>query len=431
MRHATQRRTRPRPIAFVLLAVMVCLLAVTAPALAASPQPAAASPGAVAAVASPAPADAASPAVAASPVSSTLTCVLSKAAVVYGDSVTVSGQLDPAAEGQAVSIKFGDTVAGTVATDATGAYTLTFAPHRSGDVVAQLAGDASVATVGQTLSVKPKFSVSHGRLVPFLLSRFVVKVTPSAYNGVVVVRMVHRGVTVGSYRARVKGGSAVLQIPLRGVDGFTLNVTLPAAAGLAGRSFQTKVAVPAKKLSVGSSGPYVKGMLTGLQRLKFRIPGMGSTFTKSVKDSVMAFQKAYRLSRTYVFNTACWRKLDGARLIKPRRASPSTHIEVDKGRQILMVVKGGKPVGIICVSTGATGNTPEGSFRIQQKHSFTTSGGFGILVRTMGFVGNFAIHGYWPVPPYPASHGCVREPIWACYWVYDHSFVGEALFIYH
>jgi len=236
---------------------------------------------------------------------------------------------------------------------------------------------------------------------------------------------------VGSYRVRVRNGRGVVQIPLRGVDGFRLDILVPAAAGLDGRTLQTRVGVPAKTLSAGSTGPYVKGMLTGLKRLKFVVPGVGTTFSTSVKDSVMAFQKAYGLSRTYVFNTACWRKIDGAKLIKPRHSSPSTHLEVDKGRQILMVVKGGKPVGIICVSTGATNNTPEGSFHIQQKHPFTTSGFGGILVRTMGFIGNFAIHGYAPVPPYPASHGCVREPIWACYWVYDQSFVGEALFIYH
>jgi lipoprotein-anchoring transpeptidase ErfK/SrfK len=145
----------------------------------------------------------------------------------------------------------------------------------------------------------------------------------------------------------------------------------------------------------------------------------------------MAFQKAYRLSRSYVFNTACWRKIDGAKLIKARHASPSTHIEVDKGRQILMIVKGGKPWGIICVSTGATGNTPEGTFRIQQKHPYTSSGFGGTLVRTMGFQGDFAIHGWVDVPPYPASHGCVREPIWACYWTYDNSWVGETVYIYH
>jgi hypothetical protein len=429
MRHATQRRARPRSIAFVLLAVTLCLLAVTAPALASSsPQPAAVSPGATDAAAA---VDAASSAVASSPIPSTLTSVLSKTAVVFGDPVTVSGQLDPAAEGQDVTIKLGDTVAGTATTGATGAYTLTFTPHGSGDVVAQLVSDPGVVTAPQALSVKPKVSASHGTLVPFLPSKVVVKVTPSAYDGVVVVKVVHRGVTVGSYRARVKDGRAALQIQFRGVDGFTLDVTLPAAAGLAGRSFQAKVGVPAKTLSAGSSGPYVKGMLTGLQRLKFIVPGVGSTFTASVKDSVMAFQKAYRLSRTYVFNTACWRKLDGAKLIKPKYSSPSTHLEVDKTRQILMVVKGGKPIGIICVSTGATNNTPEGSFHIQQMHSFTTSGFGGILVRTMGFIGNFAIHGYAPVPPYPASHGCIREPIWACYWVFDHSFVGEALSIYH
>ncbi len=420
MRQDTQRRARPRPISFALLVATICLLAITAPAFASSS----------ADVVSPAPAGAASPAVASSPVPSTLTCLLSKAAVVFGDAVTVSGRLDPVAGGQEVTVKLGDAVVGTATTDAAGAYSLTFTPQSSGDVVAQLSADPAVVTAPQALSVKPGLNVSHGALVPFLASRFVVKVTPSAYDGVVAVKLVHRGADVGSYRARVKDGRAVLLIPLRGVDAFTLDVTAPAASGLDARSVQTKVAVKAKTLSAGSSGPYVKGMLTGLQRLAFRTPGAGSTFTSSVKDSVMAFQKAYRLSRTYVFSTACWRKLDGAKLLKPKFSSPSTHIEVDKTRQILMVVKGGKPIGIICVSTGATGNTPEGRFHIQQKHPYTGSGYGGVLVRTMGFVGNFAIHGYAPVPPYPASHGCIREPIWACYWVYDNSSVGEALYVY-
>jgi len=415
--------------------VAVCVLAFAAPAFASSsPQPVAASPAAAAASPSPAAAvsaPAASPVVASTPFTSTLTCLLSKAAVVFGDPVTASGQLDPAAAGQEVTVKIGDAAAGTATTDASGAYTLTFTPRSSGDVVASLSADPTVVSDPQALAVRPKVTVSHDRLVPFLPSRFVVAVAPSAYDGVVVIKVVHHGVSVGSYRVRVRNGRGVVQIPLRGVDGFRLDILVPAAAGLDGRTLQTRVGVPAKTLSAGSTGPYVKGMLTGLKRLKFVVPGVGTTFSTSVKDSVMAFQKAYGLSRTYVFNTACWRKIDGAKLIKPRHSSPSTHLEVDKGRQILMVVKGGKPVGIICVSTGATNNTPEGSFHIQQKHPFTTSGFGGILVRTMGFIGNFAIHGYAPVPPYPASHGCVREPIWACYWVYDQSFVGEALFIYH
>jgi cell wall hydrolase len=406
-----------------LFIVAVCVLAFAAPAFASSsPQPVAASPSA---------AEAAAPAVASTPVTPTLTAALSKASLVFGDPVTVSGALSPAAAGQEVTVKVGDVVAGTATTDATGAYTLTFTARRSGDVVAGLTADPAVASEPLALAVKPKVAITHGVLAPFLPAKFMVKVAPSAYDGVVVVKVVHHGVTDGSYRARVDNGRAVLQIPLSGVDAFTLEATVQASAGLAARSLQTRVTIPARTLSAGSRGPYVKGMLLALQRLKFRIPGVGTTFSVNARDSVMAFQKAYGLPRTYVFNTACWRKIDGAKVIKPKYSGPATHIEVDKGRQILMVVKGGKASGIICVSTGATNNTPEGSFHIQQKHAFTTSGFGGILVRTMGFVDDFAIHGYAPVPPYPASHGCVREPIWACYWVYDQSFVGEALYVYH
>ncbi len=49
----------------------------------------------------------------------------------------------------------------------------------------------------------------------------------------------------------------------------------------------------------------------------------------------------------------------------------------------------------------------------------------------MTFVGNsFAIHGWVSVPPYPASHGCVRIPIWTADWLYNQSPVGETVYVY-
>jgi lipoprotein-anchoring transpeptidase ErfK/SrfK len=48
----------------------------------------------------------------------------------------------------------------------------------------------------------------------------------------------------------------------------------------------------------------------------------------------------------------------------------------------------------------------------------------------MTFHGNFAIHGYYSVPVYPASHGCVRVPMWLADWLYDRSFVGERVYVY-
>ena len=191
-----------------LLVVAICVLAFAAPAFASSsPQPVAASPTAseaaapaspAAAVSSPAPAGTTTPAVASSPVTSTLTAALSKASVVFGDPVTISGQLDPAAAGQEVTVKIGDVVAGTATTDAAGAYTLAFTPRRGGDVVASLTADPTVVSDPQALAVKPKVTITPGAVAPIVPSRFVVKVAPSAYDGVVVIKVVHRGVTVGS-----------------------------------------------------------------------------------------------------------------------------------------------------------------------------------------------------------------------------------------
>jgi hypothetical protein len=421
MRKVVRGRVNRGAWVAVLLLVMGGVLG--APALASSPG---ADPSPAASVVA---APAAGAAVEAAP--PTLTAVLSDDAVVFGDAVTVTGALEPAAEGQAVVIRLDGVEVASAVTDAAGAYRASFRPQRGGALVAELPGsDPAVVSPAAALAVKPKAGVSHGQLVPFLASQFVLKVTPASYSGVVTLRVVHRKATVGTYKARVRDGKAVFRAPLRGVDGFTLTFSLPAADGLARRTVQAKVTLPARTLKAGARGPYVKGMLTGLKRLKFYVPGLGVGFTSPVGDVVMAFRKAYRMPRSYVFDAACWRKLDRAKRIRVRFSSPATHIEIDKTRQILTIVKAGKPWGIICVSTGATGNTPEGRFRIQQKHPYTSTPYGGTMIRTMGFLGNYAMHGWPDVPPYPASHGCVREPIWACYWVYDNSWVGETVYVY-
>lgn len=412
--------TLRRRLAATTVLCALCVLLPAAVALGASPEPAA-SQGT--AGGSPVPAAEPSP-------PTTITCVLSSASVVYGSGITVSGVVEPIAAGQDVAIAFDGADVATAVTDAAGAYTADISPRRSGDVIARVVADGTPSEP-QHVVVKPSVTVVRGTPVPFLSLRFVVKVEPSAYAGVVTARVVHRGKLVATVRGRCRDGRVVLKTPLRGIGRFDVTFALAAASGLGARSVDRRVDAKWHGLSVGSSGPAVKGLLTALNRLKIRVPGIGTRFTSACKDAVMAFQKAYRLPRTYAVGYDDWRKLDGAVPVKPRYSGPVTHLEVDKGRQILMVVRSGKVYGLIAVSTGATGNTPEGAFRIQQKHPYTTSGYGGILFRTMGFVGNFAIHGYVPVPPYPASHGCIREPMWAAPWVYDRSFVGERLYVYH
>ena len=421
MRKSSTRSHFHRLVAVTVLIALCALLLPAAVALGVSPEPAA-SPDAAGGASSPA----ADP----SPPPTTITCALSQASVVYGGAITVSGVVEPIAAGQTVAIAFDGVDKATALTDATGAYSAGITPQRSGDVSARVVADGTLSEPRHVV-VKPSVTIVRGTPVPFLSLGFVLKVEPSAYAGVVTAREVHRGKLVATVRGRCRDGRVVLKTPLRGIGRFDFTFALPAASGLGARSIDKRVDAKWHGLSVGSSGPAVKGLLTALNRLKIHVPGIGTQFTSSCKDAVMAFQKAYCLPRTYVVGYDDWRKLDGAVPIKPRHSGPTTHLEVDKGRQILMIVKSGKVYGLICVSTGATNNTPEGAFHIQQKHPYTTSGYGGILFRTMGFVGNFAIHGYVPVPPYPASHGCIREPMWAAAWVYDRSFVGERLYVYH
>jgi lipoprotein-anchoring transpeptidase ErfK/SrfK len=47
------------------------------------------------------------------------------------------------------------------------------------------------------------------------------------------------------------------------------------------------------------------------------------------------------------------------------------------------------------------------------------------------FLRGFAIHGYPSVPPYPASHGCVRMPNWAAPILFASSYYGETIYIYY
>ncbi len=362
------------------------------------------------------------------PAPTSITCVLALAAVGYGDHVAVSGQVLPAAA-QTITLTLDGVAIGTAEADASGAYAFDLVAHGGGQVAAVAAdGTASAAAL---LVVRPKLSVGHGAAVPFLSTRFVVSVTPSAYAGVVTLRVMHRGALVATVKGRVAGGKLTLSVPLRGIGAFDLRFSAAASGSLSTRALDARVVVKWARVAAGTKGPMARGLLTALYRLKVRVPFIGTSFTASCGDALVAFQKAYRLPRTRVADGDDWSRLDVAKVIKPRFASPSVHVEVDKTRQILMVVRNRAVYGYIAVSTGATGNTPEGSFRIQRKSPATsTFYGSGTLTWVMGFIGNFAIHGYPLVPAYPASHGCIREPLWVAHWTYTQSFVGERLYVY-
>jgi lipoprotein-anchoring transpeptidase ErfK/SrfK len=101
-------------------------------------------------------------------------------------------------------------------------------------------------------------------------------------------------------------------------------------------------------------------------------------------------------------------------------------IEVNKGRQLLHIVRNGQTLWTINTSTGnnkdytefsektqreisGSAVTPEGFFKVNRERTDGWwEGELGDLYRPKYFRGGVAVHGSNRIPNYPASHGCVR-----------------------
>lgn len=95
--------------------------------------------------------------------------------------------------------------------------------------------------------------------------------------------------------------------------------------------------------------------------------------------------------------------------VRPRpRSRAGRVVEIDLVRQLVLVVDGGTVVAILNTSTGAYGRTPRGTFRVYAQIDGLRRSPLGLLWRPKYFNRGIALHGYTSVPPWPASHGCVR-----------------------
>ena len=52
------------------------------------------------------------------------------------------------------------------------------------------------------------------------------------------------------------------------------------------------------------------------------------------------------------------------------------------------------------------------------------------MVHSSYFIGGYAIHGYFSVPNFPASHGCLRVPIPNARDIFNQISLGERIFVY-
>jgi hypothetical protein len=195
------------------------------------------------------------------------------------------------------------------------------------------------------------------------------------------------------------------------------------ASGWASASASLELSVVAPNLALGARGVSVRMLEGRLAELHYAVKRDGY-FGSEDLEAMYAFEKVEGLPRTGTVDGSIWRRLDGAHI--PFARYSGDHIEIDKTRQVLFIVRGGKVALTVATSTGATGNTPLGEWHVYRK----VAGFDWVLYYPSYFLRGFAVHGYPDVPPYPASHGCARIPMWIAQTVYDAIPDGSTVYVY-
>jgi lipoprotein-anchoring transpeptidase ErfK/SrfK len=295
-----------------------------------------------------------------------------------------------------------------------------------GPFVARLRGSASNPV---RVLIRPRLdarlvgsNVVGGRL------RLAASVRPAA-AGPLRVRVLRGGKL--AYAGLFRGHATVL---LGTTDAASLRVVVetvprPGYAPLA-RTLDARLQLP--ELRPGSSGVAVTALANRLAELGYAVPSRAPTYDSDLLESVWAFQKVQGLARDGVVGAATWRVLDHPRVPQPRYALPATHVEVDVAHQVLYDIRDGRIAQILPVATaGIPGYyTPRGRFAVYRKVPGWDTSPLGHLYDPLYFTGGYAIHGYPDVPPYPASHGCVRIPMWASAAFYESHDYGETVYVY-
>jgi hypothetical protein len=123
------------------------------------------------------------------------------------------------------------------------------------------------------------------------------------------------------------------------------------------------------------------------------------------------------------------------------REAGYAHVEVDVDLQVLLLINNEGDVRILPVSTGSNkpfqeegqtsiAYTPRGRFLVYDKAPGWEKGALGAMYYSNYISGGVAIHGSPNVPSQPASHGCIRVPMFAAREVSKLLPVGTIVLVY-
>ncbi len=203
-------------------------------------------------------------------------------------------------------------------------------------------------------------------------------------------------------------------------------------------SFGAAPALAGGELIRGDRGSMVLHLQIRLTEEGFYRGPLDGVYGVETAQAVMAFHKYLGLERTFEWTQDDWRYLA---TFEPPPPSEEDRVEVDLDRQVMVLYRDGE-VAIFPVSSangrlyrGRSGalvraRTPEGTFSFYRHIDGMRRSYLGALWRPWYFHGGYAIHGSPSVPAHPASHGCIRVPMWEADWLAERLELGMTVVIY-
>lgn len=196
-----------------------------------------------------------------------------------------------------------------------------------------------------------------------------------------------------------------------------------------------------RTLGPGSRGRAVAELQQALADSTYDPGEVDGVFGTQTQHAVLAFEKVNGLELDGI---AQRREVESILRRRPPAApvrAPEKYVDVDVRRQVLFEVERGVVTHTLPVSTGngdyyqstsgiAVAHTPRGSFTIHSKIAGWRVGYLGAMYYPSYFSNGYAVHGSESVPPYPASHGCVRIPMHSTIGFFERNPIGTPVYVH-
>ncbi len=297
----------------------------------------------------------------------------------------------------------------------------THGPRPTGRIGLQVDGAYSVN--GRTLALTGRPLQIEGRIVPYIPGQ---SVSVRIWRGHKLLKTVN--VAPKPTRTQQTATFSVRYDPGRSGDVqiFALHERTPEQRRLLAKA---AVSILTPKAGPGTRSPFVALLQQRLAAVGYATPQNG-VYDAATGRAVLAFRKVNGMPRiTTLTPFIVDRLMRGVGAFKIRYPQHGRHVEANLGWQVLALIDRGRVVRAYTTSSGKP-STPTvlGTFRFYRREPGTNSHG---MVDSTYFIRGYAIHGYYDVPTYNASHGCLRVPIPDAFAIYSWVHLGDQIDVYY